>query len=139
MRLIRHPLIRRDLVAMVDHAVETTQGDFAAATRRLDEVDSLLTDIAANPLSGMRLLPPLDGWLVRHGGRGHRITIVFRVYPEREELHVALVAFGGRDWFTEGTSRKGFGEQAQGVEVSPCCNQVEMSVVAQCRNVPVER
>jgi lipid A ethanolaminephosphotransferase len=24
-------------------------------------------------MSGVRLAPPLDGWLVRHGGRGHRL------------------------------------------------------------------
>lgn len=108
MRLIRHPLVKRDLLELVDHIVETTQGDFAAATRRLDEIDSLLLAIAANPLSGMRLSAPLDGWLVRHGGRGHQITIVFRADPKRDALYVALVAFGGQDWFAEGTSRKGF-------------------------------
>jgi len=108
MRLVRHPLIRRDLVAMVDHIVETTQGDFTAAIRRLDEVDSLLADIAANPLSVKRLSPPLDGWLVRHGGRGHRITIVFRANLERDELYVALVAFGGQDWMTGSLERKEF-------------------------------
>jgi plasmid stabilization system protein ParE len=107
MRLIRHPLVNRDLAALVDHIVEATQGDFAAASRRLDEVDNLLAGIAANPLSGMRLAPPLDGWLVRHGGRGHRITIVFRA--ESDILYIALVAFGGQDWFTEGASRKVFG------------------------------
>ena len=78
MRLIRHPLVNRDLVALVDHIVETTSGDFDAASRRLDEIDTLLADILANPLSGMRLAPPLDGWLVRQGGRGQRITIVFK-------------------------------------------------------------
>ena len=61
MHLIRHPLVGRDLIALVDHIVEVTQGDFAAATRRLDEIDDLQRDIAANPLSGMRLSPPLDG------------------------------------------------------------------------------
>jgi len=95
MRLIRHPLVNRDLTALVDHIVETTQGDFAAASRRLDEIDNLLAEIAGNPLSGMRLIPPLDGWLVRHGGRGHRITIVF--CAEGDNLYIALVAFGGQD------------------------------------------
>jgi hypothetical protein len=52
MRLTRHPLVNRDLAALVDHIVETTQGDFTAASRRLDEVDNLLAEIAANPLSG---------------------------------------------------------------------------------------
>jgi len=107
MRLIRHPLVNRDLAALVDHIVETTQGDFAAASRRLDEVDNLLAEISANPISGMRLAPPLDGWLVRHGGRGHRITIVFRA--ESDILYIALVAFGGQDWMSGGAARRQFG------------------------------
>ena len=110
MRVVRHPLVQRDLVALVDHIVETTQGDLAAASRRLDEVDDLLADIIANPFSGTRLSPPLDGWLVRHGGKGRRITLVFRADPEGGQIHVALVAFGGQDWMTVGTSRKGFAE-----------------------------
>ena len=108
MRLIRHPLVNRDLAALVDHIVETTQGDFAAAGRRLDEVDNLLAEIAANPHSGMTLPPPLEVWLVRHGGRGHRLTIVFTSDPQRDTLYIALVAFGGQDWTTAGISRKGF-------------------------------
>ena len=107
MRLIRHPLVNRDLAALVDHIVETTLGDFAAAGCRLDEVDNLLAEILANPLSGMRLAPPLDGWLVRHGGRGHRITIVFRA--ESDILYIALVAFGGQDWMSGGAARRQFG------------------------------
>ena len=109
MRLMRHPLVGRDLVAMVDHVIETTRGDFGAANRRLDEVDDLLAEITANPLSGMRLSPPLDGWLVRHGGRGYRVTIVFRANLKQDVLYVALVAFGGQDWMREGRSRKAFG------------------------------
>jgi len=46
---------------------------------------------------------------VRHGGRGHRLTIVFRADSERDVLYVALVAFGGQNWMAEGTSRKSFG------------------------------
>lgn len=110
MRLIRHPLVKRDLLELVDHIVETTQGDFAAAFRRLDEIDALLEDIATNPHSGARLGPPIDGWLVRHGGRGHRITIVFRADAAQNAVLVALVAFGGQDWIAAGSSRKGFGE-----------------------------
>lgn len=70
MRLMRHPLDGRDLVAKVDHVIETTRGDFGAANRRLDEVDDLLAEISADSLSGMWLSPPPDGWLVRHGGEG---------------------------------------------------------------------
>jgi len=109
MRQSRHPLVERDLVGIVDHIVEVTRGDFDAAARRLDEIDELLRDIAANPMSGMRLAGPLDGWLVRHGGRGHRLTIVFRADVERDVLQIALVAFGGQDWVSLGTERKGAG------------------------------
>ena len=107
MRQSKHPLVERDLVGIVDHIVEVTQGDFNAASRRLDEIDDLICDIAANPTSGMRLTGPLDGWLVRHGGRGHRLTLVFRADLEREVLQIALVAFGGQDWVSLGTERQG--------------------------------
>jgi hypothetical protein len=109
MRQIRHPLVGRDLVALVDHIVEGTQGDVGAAARRLDEIDDLLRYIAASPSAGMRLSSPLDGWLVRREGRGHRITIVFRADLERELLYIALVAFGGQDWLSKGESRRDFG------------------------------
>ena len=108
MRLIRHPLVKRDLLELVDHIVDATQGDVAAASRRLDEIDALLAEIAANPGSGMRLAAPLDGWLVRHGGRGHRITIVFKADPQQNALYVALVAFGGKDWMSGSVGRKNF-------------------------------
>ena len=73
---------------MVDHIVDVTGGDFDAAGRRLDEVDDLIADISANPMSGVRLAPPLDGWLVRHGGRGHRLTVVFvSVRSDRYPFH----------------------------------------------------
>ncbi|MCA0421879.1 MAG: type II toxin-antitoxin system RelE/ParE family toxin [Proteobacteria bacterium] len=95
------------MVGIVEHIIDVTQGDFDAAARRLDEIDALIRDIAANPTSGMRLTGPLDGWLVRHGGRGHRLTIVFRADLEREVLQIALVAFGGQDWVSLGTERQG--------------------------------
>ena len=107
MRQSKHPLVERDLVGIVEHIFDVTQGDFDAALRRLDEIDALIQDIAANPTSGMRLTAPLDGWLVRHGGRGHRLTIVFRADLEREVLQIALVAFGGQDWVSLGTERQG--------------------------------
>ena len=110
MRVIRHPLVQHDLAALVDHIIETTQGDFAAAARRLDEIDALLAEITANPLSGMRLSAPLYGWLVRHGG--HRITIVFKADIDRDALYIALVAFGGQDWISEGNTRRTFGDEA---------------------------
>jgi hypothetical protein len=109
MRIIRHPLVDRDLAALVDHIVEITGGDFGAAVRRLDEVDDLIADISTNPGSGVRLAPPLDGWVVRYGGRGHRLTVVFRADLAQDCVFVALVAFGGQDWITEGETRKAFG------------------------------
>ena len=78
MRFIRHPFFERDLIGIVNHIVEVTDGDVAAASRRLDEVDALLEAIASNPNSGFRLNGKLDGWLVRHGGAGQRLTIVFK-------------------------------------------------------------
>lgn len=107
MRQSKNPLVERDLVGIVDHIVEVTQGDFDAVARRLDEIDDLLGDIAANPMSGMRLSGALDEWLVRHGGRGHRLTIAFRADVERDVLQIALVAFGGQDWESLGAERKG--------------------------------
>ena len=107
MRQSKHPLVERDLIGIVEHIVDVTQGDFDAAGRRLDEIDALIRDIAANPTSGMRLTGPLGGWLVRHGGRGHRLTIVFRADLERDVLQIALVAFGGQDWVSLGTERHG--------------------------------
>lgn len=107
MRQSNHPLVERDLVGIVDHIIEVTQGDFDAAARRLDEIDDLIRDIAANPMSGVRLTGPLDRWLVRHGGRGHRLTIVFRADLEHDVLQIALVAFGGQDWVSLGAERKG--------------------------------
>jgi hypothetical protein len=108
MRIVRHPLVDQDLAALVDHIVEVTGGDFHAADLRLDEVDDLIADISANPMSGVRLAQPLDGWLVRHGGRGHRLTVVFRADLDRNCVFVAIVAFGGQDWMTEGETRKSF-------------------------------
>lgn len=110
MRLIRHPLVGQDLIALVDHIVEVTGGDFAAAGRRLDEIDALLADIAANPMSGMRLQRPMEDWLVRHGGQGHRLTIVFRADKAVDAIYVALVAFGGQDWMNTGAKRRDWGQ-----------------------------
>jgi plasmid stabilization system protein ParE len=110
MRVVRHPLVDRDLIALVDHIVEVTDGDFVAAARRLDEVDQLLAAIQDTPHSGVRLSGALNGWLVRHGGRGQRIAIVFRSDLDRDCVFVALVAFGGQDWMTEGDVRKNFGQ-----------------------------
>ncbi len=105
MRFVRHPFFERDLIGIVDHIVEVTQGDAGAALRRLDEVDALLRSIADNPTSGTRLEGRLEGWLVRHGGSGHRLTIVLRPDVEVSQIYLALVAFGGRDWMRLASTR----------------------------------
>lgn len=108
MRIVRHPLVDQDLSAVVDHIAEVTGGNFDAAARRLDELDDLIADISANPMSGVRLAHPLDGWLVRHGGRSHPLTVVFSADLNKNCVFVALVAFGGQDWITESETRKSF-------------------------------
>lgn len=92
MRQIRHPLVDADIDGIVDHIVDVS-GDFDAAER---------------PLSGIRLDAPLEGWLVRHGGRDLAITIVFRPDVDRALLWIALVAFGGRNWLELAESRRSF-------------------------------
>lgn len=108
LRQIRHPLVRRDVMGIFDHVLETTQGDLAAAERRLDEIDALLAAIAGNPASGVRLDGRLSGWLARHGGRGQMITVVFRSDPEARLIQIALVAFGGRNWLEAAAGRRSF-------------------------------
>ena len=110
MRFIRHPFFERDLIGIVDHIVDVTEGDTAAALRRLDETDTLLRAIVENPTSGVRLSGSLDGWLVRHGGAGHRLTIVFKPNIEEGTIYLALVAFGGRDWMKLASARRTFSE-----------------------------
>lgn len=110
MRIVRHPFVERDLIGMVDHIVNVTQGDVAAAERRLDEVDALIASILENPESGVRLGGALSGWLVRHGGAGHRLSIVFRPDVQNDTIYVALIAFGGRDWIRLAALRRGFAE-----------------------------
>ena len=107
MRQIRHPLVRRDVMGIFDHVLETTRGDLAAAERRLDEIDDLLRAIADTPASGVRLDRPLSGWLARHGGRGRMLTVVFQADPEARLIRIALIAFGGRNWLDDATDRRG--------------------------------
>jgi plasmid stabilization system protein ParE len=107
MRQIAHPLVLRDVMGIFDHVLETTGGNLAAAERRLDEIDDLLRAIAGNPASGVRLGGPLAGWFARHGGRGRMITVVFRFDPEARLIHIALIAFGGRNWLDEAAGRRG--------------------------------
>lgn len=109
-RFVRHPFFERDLLGIVDHIVDVTDGDVAAAGRRLDEVDALLKAIASSPTSGVRLSGKLEGWLVRHGGAGHRLTIVFKANIDAEVIHLALVAFAGRDWMSLASARRVFAD-----------------------------
>ena len=110
MQFIRHPFFERDLIGIVEHIVEVTDGDVATATRRLDEVDALLESIASNPNSGVRLNGKLDGWLVRHGGAGKRLTMVFKPDVDAGQIYLALVAFGGRDWMRLASARQVFAD-----------------------------
>lgn len=106
MRQIRHPLVRRDVMGIFDHVLGTTEGNLAAAERRLDEIDDLLQAIADNPASGLRLDGLLSGWLARHGGRGQMLTVVFQPDLEARLIRIALIAFGGRNWLYEAVSRR---------------------------------
>ncbi len=105
-RLIRHPLVRRDVIGIIDHVIEVTGGDLVAAERRLDEIDDLLRAILGNPFSGARLDGRLAGWRARHGGRGRMLTVVFRSDPAAETVHVAMIAFGGRNWLEDVADRR---------------------------------
>ena len=108
MRFVRHPFFERDVIGIVDHIVEVTDGDIAAASRRLNEIDALIQEISANSTSGARLSGKLDGWLVRHGGAGQRLTIVFKPDVDAGQVYLALVAFGGRDWMRLASARQFF-------------------------------
>lgn len=106
MRQVRHPLVEQDIAGIFEHVLSTTRGDLDAAEQRLDEIDELLAAIAANPESGARLGDQLPGWLARHGGRGQRITVVFRPDLGGGLLYIALVAFGGRNWLELAQGRR---------------------------------
>lgn len=106
MRLVPHPLVTRDIDGIVDHILAVTGGDIAAAERRLDEIDALTEAILANAGSGVRLSPPLEGWLVRHGGRDQMITAVFRPDAKKGCVYLAVIAFGGRNWLSVASSRR---------------------------------
>ena len=110
MQLVQHPFVERDLIGIVEHIVSITEGDYTAAYRRLDEVDALLGSVLENPTSGVRLRGELDSWLVRHGGTGQRLTVVFKPDLEKKCIYLAMVAFGGRDWTRAAVGRRGFGD-----------------------------
>jgi len=108
MRILRHPLLERDIIGMAEH-VFAVSGDGVAARRRITEVRELIEAIAEEPGPGTALGGPLDGWRVRHGGKGRRITVVFRHDAALDTVYIVLVAFGGRDWETHAAGRSEFG------------------------------
>lgn len=110
MRFIQHPFFERDIIGIANHIFEVTQGDTGAASRRLDQIDALLAEIASNPASGLRLSGHLEGWLVRHGGTRNRLTIVFKPDFPNKTIYLALVAFGGRNWMKVAAARRAFSE-----------------------------
>lgn len=112
MRLIRHPLVARDVAEVARHVL-TVSGDKAAALRRLDEIDALLASILDAPDLGSHLDGPLEGWRVRHGGRGRALSIIYRA--EGDRLLVAMVAFAGQDWTTSVLDRSGFEGASRGI------------------------
>lgn len=97
MRIVPHPLLERDIVGIAEH-VHAISGDAMAARRRIGEVRDLIAAVIEEPGLGTALDGAMSGWRVRHGGRGRRITVVFRHDPGQDALYVALVAFGGQNW-----------------------------------------
>ena len=108
MKLVPHPLLERDIVGMAEH-VYAVSGDTAAARQRVIEVRDLIAAIAQEPSLSVALEGILTGWRVRHGGRGRRITVVFRHDADHDTLYLALLAFGGQDWETHAGERSEFG------------------------------
>ncbi len=104
MRLEYHPHVDRDLQSMAQHVAVHSHSK-AAARKRLTEVENLIRDIRAAPVSGNRLD---NGWLVRHGGAGRMITVVFRPHVDRKTVQIAIVAFGGKDWVSRISDRAGY-------------------------------
>lgn len=47
--------------------------------------------------------------MVRHGGSCQRLTVVFKPDIENDCVHLAMVAFGGRDWMKAAVGRRAFG------------------------------
>lgn len=105
---VRHPFFRRDVDGIANHILDVTGGDVGAAVKRMEEIDALIASIVANPMSGTRLSPRWQGWMVRHGGTGQRLTIVFRPDTDGRVIYLASVAFGGRDWMRITAARQAY-------------------------------
>ncbi len=99
-----HPLFIDDVDRIESHIFEVS-GDARAALSRVREIDALVKDILSNPTSGVRLDGSLSGHLVRHGGRDHKITIVFRPFPDEGRVRFLIAAFGGQNWSVSATQR----------------------------------
>ncbi|CTQ49448.1 type II toxin-antitoxin system RelE/ParE family toxin [Jannaschia donghaensis] len=97
------------MVGTVDHITKMTEGDYDAAFRRLNEVDTLLRSVLENRTFRAHLRGKLDNWLVRHGGSGQRLKGVFQPDLGDDVIYLAMVAFGGRDWMKAAVGRRAFG------------------------------
>lgn len=105
MQIVAHPLLERDLIDIATHIFTVTQ-DASAVRRRIIEARELLQDVTENPLFGAPLAEDLQGWRVRHGGRGRMLSVVYRLDADADRLDLALVAFAGQDWQTKAEQRQ---------------------------------
>ena len=105
MQIVAHPMLERDLIEIAAHIYTVTQ-DGSAARRRIIEARDLLREVKENPLFGAPLAKDLQGWRVRHGGRGRMLSVVYRLDADADRLDLALVAFAGQDWQTKAAQRK---------------------------------
>ena len=105
MRILAHPLLRRDISGIAEHVLSRS-GDPEAARRRVIEIRELLAAVQDQPGHGAPLADTLPGWRMRHGGKGRKILIVYRYDPQDDLLCLALVAFAGQDWTARATDRR---------------------------------
>lgn len=104
MRIVPHPLLESDIIAMAEH-VYAVSGDADAARRRIAEARALLDSVRDDPDLGRPLSGELAGWRVRHGGQRRQISVVYRHDAAMDCLYLALVTFGGQDWTGRATGR----------------------------------
>lgn len=103
-RLLRHPLVRRDIFEIGTH-IETVSGDPKAAERRMMEIDAAYQNILDRPGSGTRLDGFLEGYCVRHVGRDNMLSVIFQHDAEAQTIFIVHIAFGGRNWLGIAESR----------------------------------
>ena len=107
MRILAHPLLRRDIEGLAQH-VYAVSGSADAARRRIREVHELIGQVLEDPTLGTLLGDGLPEWRVRHGGARRRITVVFRHDAATAQTYIALVAFGGENWTARTNTRTGY-------------------------------